>query len=115
MALWDNPPHRVTVYTGAASRDLGGGTKITYSAGQAAVPCSINTAGATEVEFYARQDILVSHTVAFLASTLTTVLVEGMKLVTDDRSESFEIVGIRRGRAYGSIPALFYADCRQAL
>lgn len=115
MALYSLPPHRVTVYTSDASRDGGGGTEIEWTVFQAAVPCSINTASANEAEYYARRDIAVSHTVAFLASVLSTPLTEGMKLISDDRSENYHIRGIRYGRAYGSIPAFLYADVEQAL
>lgn len=115
MPLWSNPPHAVTVYTSAPSRDSGGGTKITWSSLQSAVPCSINTASSTEQELYARRDIVVTHTVAFLSSALTTALAKGQKLIADDTSTSFHIRGIRRGRAYGNVPAFTYADCEQVL
>jgi hypothetical protein len=115
MPAYDNPPHSVNTYTSSVSRDLGGGTTVSYAVADSSVPCSINTASASEVEFYRRKDIVVTHTVAFLASALTTTLVKGMRIVTADRSESYHIRGIRRGRAYGSVPAFVYADCEQAL
>jgi hypothetical protein len=61
--------------------------------------------------------ISVSHTVAFLSSTLTTALTPGMKLVADDTGESYRIQGIRKGRAApnNTIPAFTYADCDQLL
>jgi hypothetical protein len=116
MALYDAPPpHSVTTYTVSVSRDAGGGTSLSYSSAQAAVPCSINTASASEREIFAQQGIVVTHTVGFLASVLTTALTRGMKLVTSDTSESYHVRGISKGRAYGNIPAFVYAYCEQQL
>lgn len=113
--LWDNPEHRVTSYTLTTARDSGGGTTNTFTSAQASIPCQINTASASEVELYAQQGIRVTHTVSFKSSTLTTALVRGMKLVTDDTSASLHIQGIRKGRAFRSIPAFVYADCVEQL
>lgn len=111
--LYTNPRHRVSSYTVSSSRDAGGGTELTYTLAQAAIPCSINTASASTVQLYMQSNIRVSVTVGFLASTLTTTLTPGMKLVSDDTSETLRIEGIRQGRAApnNSIPALVYADC----
>lgn len=113
--LYDSPTHAVTSYTLATARDAGGGTTYTYSSAQAAIPCIINTASASTQELFAQQGIRVTHTVAFLASAVTTTLVRGMKLVADDTSVSLHVEGIRQGRAYGNIPAMVYADCSQIL
>jgi hypothetical protein len=115
MALYDSPPHAVATHSVASSRDAGGGETLTYTLVQSAVPCSINTASASTVEMYAQNQILVSHTVAFLASVLTTALSRGMKLVAADTSAAFKIEGLRAGRAYSRIPAFVYADCSEIL
>ena len=115
MALWENPPHAVSSYTSDVSRDGGGGTQLVFTLAQSAIPCSINTASASTISLYAQSAIRVTHTVAFLASAVTTALTPGMKLVADDTSDSYHIGGIRKGRAYGSIPAFVYADCDQIL
>lgn len=115
MALYDNLPHRVTSHTVTSSTDAGGGVTLSYTSAQAAIPCSINTARAAEVAQYSQQQIRVTHTVAFLASALTTALTRGMKLIADDTAKSFHIHGIRTGRGYGSIPAFTYAECEELL
>lgn len=115
MALFDNPPHAVSTYTGAPTRDGGGGTTLTYTLAQAAVPCSINTASASERELFLQDGIVVTHTVAFLAAALTTPLARGMKLVAGDTSATFHVKGISAGRAYGGVPAFTYAYCEQQL
>jgi hypothetical protein len=115
MALHDNPPHRVTTYTSDASRDLGGGTAITYTAAQAALPCSIDTASASERELFAQQGIVVTHKIGILTAAITTAIVRGMKVVTNDRSESYHVRGISAGRTYGSIPPFTYLFVEQQL
>lgn len=115
MALYDAPPHTVSTYSVASSTDSGGGTTLAYTLAQSGVACSINTASSSEREQFAQQGIFVTHTVAFLASKLTTELTRGMKLVTSDRSETYHVRGISHGRAYGTIPAFVYAFCEQQL
>lgn len=110
MALHDNPPHLCTSYTVASGTDLGGGVSLTYTSAQADIPCSINTASSSERELFAQQGQVVSHTVAFLTSALTTALTRGMKLVTSDGT-NLHVHGLSAGRAYGSIPAFTYAHC----
>lgn len=114
MPLWDNPPHLVTSYTVDVSR-TGGGTTLSYTSAQSSIPCSINTASASEVALYAQQNIVVTHTVAFLSAALTTSVTRGMKLVAGDTSLAFYVKGIRSGRAYGGVPAMTYCDCEQVL
>jgi hypothetical protein len=111
MALFDNPTHTVTLSSLTTGTDTGGGVSNTYATAQSSVPCVINTASSSTRELFAQQEILVTHTVAFLASALTTVPTPGWKLTTDDRSESFRVHGIRYGRAYGTIPAFVYLEC----
>lgn len=115
--LWDNPVHRVSSYTSEASRGDGGGTTLTFTLAQAAIPCLINTSSASEVELFAQQGIRVTHTVSFKATALTTALSRGMKLVADDNSASYHVKGIRTGRGspLGTIPAFVYADCEEQL
>lgn len=110
MALHDNPPHLCTSYTVVSGVDAGGGVSLTYSSAQADIPCSINTASSSERELFAQQGQVVTHTVGFLTSALTTALTRGMKLVTSD-SITLHVKGISAGRAYGSIPAFTYAYC----
>jgi hypothetical protein len=115
MALYDNPPHRVTTYTSDASRDAGGGTVVTWTAAQSGLPCSINTASASEREIFAQMGIVVTHTIGVLTSAITTPVVRGMKVVTGDRTESYHVRGISAGRAYGNVPAFTYLFCEQQL
>jgi molybdopterin synthase catalytic subunit len=112
MALHDNPPHRVTTYTSVTDNDDGGGgTALTFTTAQSALPCSIDTASASERELFAQQGIVVTHKIGILTSAITTAIVRGMKVVTDDRSESYHVRGISAGRSYGSIPAFTYLFC----
>lgn len=111
MALHDNPPHLVNIYTVASGTDAGGGVELNFSLAMSNVPCSINTASASEQALYGQQGQVVTHTVAFLSATLTTPLVRGVKFVTADRSESYHVKGFSRGRAYGTIPAFVMAYC----
>ena len=115
--LYTNPRHRISSYTSEPTRDDGGGTVLTYTVAQSAIPCSINTASANTIRLYAQSAISVTHTVGFLASVVTTDLTPGMKLVADDTGESYRIQGIRKGRAApnNSIPAFVYADVDQLL
>lgn len=113
MPLYAAPPHRVSVYTAASGTDAGGGVELTYTLSQSAVPCSVNTASASEVERFAQQGQVVTHTVAFLSSVLTAGVARGAKLVTDDRSESYHVKGVSAGRAYGNVPAFTYCFCEQ--
>lgn len=115
MRLYNSPPHRVTVQSVASSTDAAGGTKYDYTTLQAAVPCSINTSSSSERDLFERAQIVTSHTIAFLASALTTTLAPGMKLVADDTGAVYHVRGIRRGRAYRRIPAFVYADADEQL
>ena len=115
MALYDSPPHRVAIYSVASATDSGGGTTLSYTLKQSAVPCSINTMSASEREQFAQQQIVVTHTIAFKSSAITTSLVRGDKIVAADDGGSYHVRGIRSGRAYGSVPAFTYADVEQQL
>ena len=113
--LYNNPPHRVALYTSASGTDAGGGVVLNFSLAQSAIPCSINTASSNERDLFAQMGITVTHTVAFLASEFTTTPKRGDKLVTADRTESYHVRGIRYGRAYRKVPAFIYLDCEQQL
>ena len=115
MALHHNPPHRVTSHTVVSSTDGGGGVTLTYTAAQSAIPCSINTASASERVLFAQQGMVVTHTIAILSSAITTPIVRGMKVVADDTGLSFHVNGISAGRSYGNIPAFTYLHCEQQL
>lgn len=116
MPLYDRPPpHRITLKSVTSGTDEGGGVTLTYTTAQSAVPCSINTASSSERALFAQMGIVVTHTIAMLASVLTTVPQRGWKATTDDRAESFHVRGIRHGRAYGSIPSFVMLDCEQIL
>lgn len=115
MALYDSAPHACATYSVNATRDAGGGETLAYTLVQSAVPCSINTASSSTQELFSQQGIQVSHTVAFLASVLTTAITRGFKLVAADTGASFKVEGIRAGRAYGRIPAFVYCDCSELL
>ena len=111
--IWDDPPHRCSILSQSSARDDGGGVELTYTTIQSAVPCLINTASASEQAIYSQQGIVVSHTVSFKSSVLTTALVRGVKLVAADSGASFHVEGISAGRAFGSIPAFTYAHCSE--
>src|SRR5262245_18277274 len=113
MALWNNPPHRVSSYTVDSKRDGGGGTDLDYTVAQSSIACSVNTATSDTIDLFARDQIKVTHTVAFLASVLTTALTPGMKLVKADTSTGLHVKGISKGQAYGNIPAFVYAFCEE--
>lgn len=114
MALYDAPPHLTSVASSVPSTDAGGGVTLTYTTVMSDVPCSINTVSGTEAERFAQMGLEVSHVVAYLTSALSTSLVRGMK-ITDSDGNSYHVEGIRKGRAYGSIPAFTYANVRQLL
>lgn len=115
MPLWDSPPHAVNVQSVASGTDAGGGTTLTYTTEQSAAPCSINTADSSTRELFAQQGVVVTHTVAFLSSALTTALARGMKLVATDTGASLHVMGISAGRAYGNVPAFTYAHCEEQI
>lgn len=115
MPLYSNPPHRVTLSSVASGVDNGGGNTLAYTVAQTGVPASINTASSSERELFAQMGMVVTHTVALLASALTTIPQRGWKVTTDDRSESYHVQGIRHGRAYGSIPAFVFLQVEQQL
>jgi hypothetical protein len=115
MALFDNPPHTINLLSASSSRDSGGGTSVSYTSAQTSVPCSINTASASEKQLFAQTGQEVSHTIAILASALTTVPERDWKAVSDDRSENFHVVGVRYGRSYGGVPAFVYLTVNQQL
>lgn len=115
MAIYDNPPHRVSVF-GLTTGTSGGAATHAFAAGQTAVPCLISTASASEAMVYAqRGNIRVTHCVSFKASALTAALTPGSKLVADDTGVNYHVHGTRRGRQMGNIPALDYADCEELL
>lgn len=115
MALWDNPPHSISLSSVTSGTDAGAGTQLTYTVAQSGIACSINSASSSTKLLFAQQNIVCTHTVATLASTLTAVPKPGWKVQTTDRSESYHILGIRHGREYGNVPAFVYLDCEQQL
>ena len=115
MPLYDNPPHRVSHYTSASSRDDGGGLTLTYTLAQSAIPCSINTSSGSTRELFAQQGMVVTHRIAVLASKVTATVKRGDKFVAEDTSASYLIQGITYGRAYGAIPPFAYFDVQEQL
>lgn len=115
MALHDDPPHRSSISTLTTGTDLGGGVTHTFTTAQSDIPCSINAASSSEVERFARMQITVSHTVAYLASAMSVALAPGMKITNDRTSAAYHVHGIRSGEAYGSIPRFVYADVQELL
>jgi hypothetical protein len=113
--IWDNPTHRITLQSVASGSDTGAGVSLTYSTEQSNVPALINTASATERELFAQQGMICTHTIGLLASALTSIPERGWKVMTDDRSESFHVLGIRHGRRFMQIPSFVYLDCEQQL
>jgi hypothetical protein len=115
MALFDNPPHRVSLSRGPTSEDSAGGVNIDYTIAQADIPCIINTASASTVQMYAQEQMPVSMTIGIKSSVLATTPQPGWKATTDDTGRTAKIVGIRSGRPMGTIPALTYLDVSQFL
>lgn len=115
--LWENPPHRVSLYSSTAANDASGGAVETYTAVQSAVPCLINTASANTQLIFAQMQIRVTQTIGILSSELTTTPKPGWKAVADDTGTTLIVRGIRSGResALGTIPALTYLDCEEFL
>ena len=116
MRLYESQkcPHTCSTYTVASTRDSGGGTTLTYTLAQSGIPCSINTTGASEIAINSQMGQVVTHTIAILASLVTTTIVRGMKVVADD-GNSYHVEGIRYGRQYGSIPPFVYLQCKQQI
>ena len=116
MALFDNPPHLANTYTvNAGTRDAGGGTPLTYTIAQSSLPCSIQTASASEREMFAQQGIVVSHTVAYLTATASPAVTRGMKVVNQRTAKAYHVHGISSGEEYGNIPPLSYLYCEEIL
>ena len=115
--LYDDPPHRITIYSATTTRDAGGGIKVTFSstAAQSAVPCLVNTASANTQLRYSQQAIVVTHTISFLSSALTVTLNNSMKFTDDNTAYTYLIKGIRFGQAVNGVPALTYVDVEQLL
>jgi hypothetical protein len=112
MALHDNPPHRVSFLSVTSSTDGGGGVSLSYASAQAAVPASVNTASSSEMELFSQQGIVVTHSIAVLTSALSVTPSRGWKITDDGTSATYHIEGIRRGQAYGGIPAFTYFQVR---
>lgn len=110
--LYDNPPHRVTLYSSQDANDSGGGQVTTYTLAQSACPCLINMTSANTQQVYAQRQIKVTETIGILSSTLTSTPQPGWKVVADDTGRTAIVQGIRSGRvsALGTIPPLTYLD-----
>jgi hypothetical protein len=119
MILWDRPAHRCALYSVASSRDGGGGTTLTYTLEQSAIPCSVNTSGANETDLFGQTNQAVTHTVGIRSDALTVTPAPGWKIVVTDLSVSLHVEGIRRGRTPPSglllLPAMYYFSCRELL
>ncbi len=113
--MFDRLPMRATIQSLSTATDAGGGVQLAYSTAQVGVKCSINTASASTRELFAQMGMVVTHRVAFLASDLTVTVQRGWQIITDDRSETYTVRGISRGRAYGPIPEFVYLDCESQL
>lgn len=115
MALYDNPPHRVTSSSVAHTKDTDGGDVAAFTTVQAGIPCIINTASGSEQALFAAQNLVVTHMIAVLSSALTTPLARGMKLTDGDTGANYHVEDLRAGREMGNIPAFTYAGVRQIL
>ena len=111
--LYDDPPHRVSLYSSAPTNTNAGTATMNYALEQAACPCLINTASANTQVMYAQSQIAVTMTVGILSSALTTTPKNGWK----DTGLTLFVKGIRSGRvsALGTIPPLTYLDCSEFL
>lgn len=117
MALHDNPPMRVTIYgPPTAARDGGGGEAVTWpTVRQAAVPCSIDTAGGTDRLVFSQMGMFVTHRIGILTSALSSDVARGDKVVADDTGDTFIVHGISKGRSYGNIPGFTYLSVESQL
>ncbi len=117
MPIYNHPPHRCTILgPPTATTDSSGGEVIAWpTTRQAAVPCIINTASASEQMLFAQQGIAVSHTISILSASLTSAVARGDKVTADDSGASYHIEGIRAGRAMGGVPAFTYLQVREML
>lgn len=114
MPLFDDPEHSVAIHgPPTVTQDDAGGDVIAWpTVRAAAVPCSINLTGASTQDRFGQPGVVVTHVVAFGEGVSVQ---RGDRLVCDDTGEVLHVLGIRRGRAYGSVPALLYCDCEQVL
>lgn len=106
-------PHLATIKSATTGKDDGAGTTITYSVAQDNVPCRENITGSSTRDMFARQQVVVSATISFLTSTLTTALVPGMKIETNGRS--YHVTGITLSQGQGTIPSITRAMCEDQL
>ena len=115
--LYDNPPHRISLYSVSNANAASGGATQTPALVQAACPCLINTTSSNTQLVYAQQGVKVAVTVGILSSDLTSTPQPGWKIIADDTGKTAEVMGIRSGResALGTIPPLTYLDCTEWL
>lgn len=113
--LFHYPPHQARVLRPTVSRDSGGGILTSYAVLATGLYVSINTLSSGPEERLGTEVTRVTHVVAFLSASLTVPIQPGDIFETEDTGHRFRIIGMRRGRAYGSIPALTYCDCEQML
>jgi len=100
MALFDNPPHTVTIEKPTSSTDAGGGTASSYSTRTSGVKGYMESASAAEKELFAQMGIEVSG--AF--STRDTSAQRGDRLLYN--GVYLRVVGINVNEAAGTIPTL---------
>jgi hypothetical protein len=113
MPLYDNPPHRADVYSTANPNEAGAGTQPVYTLVQSAVPCIERPLSAMEQARFAALQIELTHCVCFKASTLTSPLQRGWKLVVN--GASLHISQIKVSQAMGTIPSLVEVMCEDLL
>lgn len=109
MPLYDNPPHRATIYSSASTTDAGGGSGTDFTLAQSAVPCFAPTVGSGEQERFGQSQIVTQHEIHFKTSALTVALARGMKLVVN--GVNLHVKGIVQNQAAGTIPALTRVMC----
>lgn len=115
MPLYSNPPHQITLLSVTSGSDAGAGVSLSYSTAQAAIPASVNTASASEVERFAAMQIEVTHVIAVLSSALSVTPARGWKATDDNTGATYHVEGIRAGQAYGRVPAFHHFSVRQLL
>ncbi len=115
MALYDDPEHSCDILgPPVVTSGTAGGDVLTWPTTRAAaVPCSINTTGASPQDRFSQPEmVVITHVVGFGPDV--TVPQRGDKLLTPD-GVYLHVRGLRTGRAAGGVPALTYADCQQVL
>lgn len=106
-------PHRADISNQTSGTDDGGGVTATFTVAQSSVPCRENITGSSERELFGQTGMVVTATISFLTSTLTTTIQRGTKIVTNGRT--YHVRGITVSQGQGTIPSITRTTCEQQL